>query len=240
VLPSPFEWCHIPAGNVVLDDASSYGGTEGGRVWVEAFFIARYPITNVQYDVFVDDPDGYPNHGWWGYSPDAQKWRRDNPKPLGTAFGNHHLPCTHITWYEAVAFCDWLSYKTGLEITLPTEEQWQRAAQGDTAWAYPWGDEIDPDRCNYGGHVGQPTPVTQYPSGASPFGVMDMIGNVFEWCLTEWGTGKNDVAGSGPRVLRGGAFLNDPDKAHCASRLRQAPSISADSCGFRIVASALE
>jgi formylglycine-generating enzyme required for sulfatase activity len=233
-LQPPFEWCNVPAGYVAIEDASARGGTRGGRYRVEAFAIGKYPITNAQYDVFVDDRDGYVNPGWWDFSPEARQWRRDHTKPRGSAYEGHDLPCTNVSWYEAVAFCSWLAFKTGLDTMLPTEQQWQRAAQGDDNREYPWGDEFDPNRCNQGNHVGQPTPVTRYPTGASPYGVTDMSGNVWEWCLNEWGTDSARLSGGGMRVVRGGSWGFYQSLARVTSRNWHDPSDWAVNQGFRI------
>jgi formylglycine-generating enzyme required for sulfatase activity len=233
-LQPPFEWCKVSAGYVVLEDVSPRGGTKGGRYWVEAFTIARYPITNAQYDVFVDDRDGYVNPGWWGFSAEARQWRRDHAKPRGSAFEGHDLPCTNVSWYEAVAFGYWLAFKAGLEAMLPTEQQWQRAAQGDDGRDYPWGVEFDPNRCNHGNHVGRPTPVTRYAMGASPFGVTDMSGNVWEWCLNEWGAEIARTSGGGMRAVRGGSWGFYQSLARVTSRNWHDPGDWAVNQGFRI------
>ena len=154
ILPPPFEWVKIPGGVVTLEDASSFGGTKGGAYRLASFDIAKYPITNAQYQVFVDAPDGYTNPNWWDYSDHAKAWRNAYPKPQDRAFPRDDHPRANVTWYEAVAFCRWLTAKVTplgtqrtapLEIMLPTEQQWQRAAEGDTGWKYPWGDDFELD-----------------------------------------------------------------------------------------------
>lgn len=248
-LPPPFEWIDIPAGEVSLEDATPRRGTKGGGYEVGAFKIAKYPVTNAQYDMFVNDPQGYVNSIWWNYSSDANEWRGEHPKPLDTAFPGTLLPRTNVSWYDAVAFCRWLTTRlNGINfpvsegrqgvIMLPTEQQWQRAAQGDDGRKYPWGNEIDPTRCNYGRNVEHPTPVTQYPSGISPYGVMDMCGNVWEWCLTEWGSNAIGLTGSVRRVLRGGSWGRKVDDVRCAYRARDGADRMSDNWGFRVVRSA--
>ncbi|HEX3054122.1 MAG TPA: SUMF1/EgtB/PvdO family nonheme iron enzyme [Aggregatilineaceae bacterium] len=237
ILPPPFEWVKIPAGVVSLEDASTKDydppGTKGGKYKVPAFMIAKYPVTNAQYDVFVKD--GYRDPRWWEYSKEAQKWRKENGQPESTAYEGDDLPRTNVNWYDAVAYCQWLSERVGQKIRLPTEQQWQRAAQGDDGRKYPWGNEVlNEQLCNFGGKVGKPTPVTQYPKGASPFGVMDMSGNVWEWCLTEWGTDAVQLTGDAARVLRGGSWLNLP-RARCASRYGNRPHFGDYFRGFRLV-----
>lgn len=230
ILPPPFEWIDIPAGRVELED---------GHGWfdVAAFAFAKYPITNAQFQMFVDAEDGYRDAEWWSYSDHARKWRAENVEPNKSTFLGDDLPRTDVTWYEAIAFSRWLSARTGEAIMLPTEQQWQRAAQGDDGRVYPWGDEEPNERlCNFNENVGQTTPVTKYPDGASPYGVMDMAGNVWEWCLSNFDnprqTGLDGVKG---RVARGGCWLEDQGGARCACRSWSGPNSRNDGIGFRVV-----
>src|SRR5690606_22290045 len=125
------------------------------------------------------------------------------------------------------------------QITLPTEQQWQRAAQGDDGRKYPWGNDFDPQRCNTEeSGIGKPTPVTQYPNGASPYGVFDMAGNVFEWCLTQWGEDSAALEGGSRRVLRGGAFDDNQNFAACAYRGNLNPRYDDYPFGVRVVCGA--
>ena len=137
-----------------------------------------------------------------------------------------------------MAYCRWLSAKTGMEIRIPSEQQWQRAAIGDTGWSYPWGDEIDKTWCNYSeSGIGQPTPVTQYDVGASPYGAYDMIGNVWEWTLTEWEIGKNNgIRTNVRRVVRGGAFDDLVFISRAAARYGFIPINGSYDQGFRVCA----
>jgi len=212
-LPQPFDWCFVPAGKVRI----GYGYWKDNQYIVErtqdfdvlAFFMAKYPLTNAQYQVFVDAKDGYADANWWSYSDDAKAWRKGNPQPQNTGFTGDTHPRTNITWYESVAFMLWMSQKMKLNIHLPTEQQWQRAAIGDTGWAYPYGNEFHKSKCNF--HSKGTTPVTQYPNGASPYGVMDMSGNVWEWCTTQWIQGNiplEEASDSRYYVLRGGSWRN--------------------------------
>lgn len=219
ILPQPFEWIHIPAGTVTLtkdiwEDSYIAEGT-ARDFHVSEFVIAKYPITKAQYAVFKNE--GYPS-------------------------GQGEHPVTKVTWYDALNFCTWLSEKISLPITLPTEQQWQRAAQGDTGWEYPWGDKFDSSRCNIDeSGIRTTTPVTQYPTGVSPYGVLDMSGNVDEWTLTDWETGRNDgdINNENPRVVRGGSFNDDSYGATCASRNNLNPDPNWGSYGIRVVCSPL-
>ncbi|MCQ3932286.1 MAG: hypothetical protein DPW16_17695 [Chloroflexi bacterium] len=234
VIGDLFEWVEIPEGAVFLEDASHYGGTSGGKFQVRPFAIARYPITNAQYQVFMEAADGYRNPQWWEYSPHASNWYQRKQSPEETAFPGDNLPRTNVSWYSAMAFCNWLGHKTNQNILLPTEQQWQRAAQGDYFLKYPWGDEFDVGRCNF--MSTGPTPVTQFPDGASPFGVMDMCGNIWQWCLNEWGTDGLDITTNRPRAMRGGTWWVSNDEAlRCTYRFGIFPNLRLDGGGYRII-----
>lgn len=236
ILPTPFEWVEIEAGPVTVKDASAVGGSSGGTFSVERFLMARYPVSNAQFNVFLKADDGYRNPSWWSFCEDARQFFERNPGPKQPIYDDHLLPRTDVNWYEAMAFCKWLSARAGQEIALPTEAQWQRAAQGDENREYPWGHQFDVKRCNTNlSGVRQPTPVDQYPNGASPFGVLDMSGNVFEWCLTDWETGTAILNGSTKRVLRGGSWFNDPGEASATARNWLNADLRSSDRGFRVV-----
>ncbi len=243
VIGGPFEWMDIPGGVVVLE----YGEWKDNK-WVVKntqnftipdFAIAKYPVTNKQYQAFIAAKDGYNNAKWWDYSEFAQAWRDEHKTPADTTFAGDDLPRTDVCWYDAMAFCHWLAQRTQQKITLPTDQQWQRAAIGDTGWQYPWGNEPpDKDRCNFAQNVGQTTPVTQYPKGTSPYGVMDMSGNVWEWCLTEWGTDSINTNTNLPRVVRGGSWWYDYSVVlRAAYRSWYYPGRFSFSQGFRLARS---
>ncbi len=248
ILPQPFEWIDIPGGKVTLVTEKGWTTNylpegETKTFTVEPFSIAKYPITNAQYQVFVDAPDGYQETKWWNYSDDAMKWRAENPQPGNTAFVGDDHPRTNVNWFDSVAFCRWLTTRMGwtrhtssLQITLPTEQQWQRAAQGDTNRMYPWGDKFDKSLSNTRkSGLKRTTPVTQYPSGASPYGVMDMSGNMWEWCLTEYESGSIDLQGNNSRVLRGGSWGLTNRYVRAVFRRDHAPGGWNDFGGFRLV-----
>jgi len=148
-----------------------------------------------------------------------------------------------VSWYEAVTFCLWLREASGERISLPTEQQWQRAAQGDDHRVFPWGNDWNGNRCNNGKGIRQTltltTPVRAYEGkGDSPFGVVDMVGNVSEWCLTTYDTGSMDVNGTGARVLRGGSWIDDStDDFRCDYRSWNNPQTGSDTWCFRLALS---
>ena len=234
-LPQPFDWIDIPAGQVTLTHTGGYL-KEATTFDVPAFQIAKYPITYAQYELFVNS-DGYQNKNYW--SPAGWEWKGDKITPRYWQDEKWHVadhPVNGVSWYEAYAFTQWLSAQTGDKITLPTEQQWQRTAQGDDGREYPWGNGFAKERCNTDeSGIGKTTPVTQYPQGASPFGVMDMSGNVWEWCLTDFKTGSVDIDNTNSRILRGGSFGRRSDAAACAGRNYFSPDYWFVSYGFRVV-----
>jgi formylglycine-generating enzyme required for sulfatase activity len=248
ILPPPFEWCEIPAGKVMLE----IGGylEERENFDVPAFAIAKYPVTNAQFGKFIE-AGGYREKKWWteaGWQvKDREKW--EEPRYWqDKQWNGAEYPVVGVSWYEAVAFCQWLTDVAGaartfgspsrapLQITLLTEQQWQRAAQGDDGRAYPWGDTFDKERCNTSeSRIGQTTPVAKYPQGVSPYGVMDMTGNVLEWCLTVFKTGETDLVSMSERCLRGGSWKHDPMFSHTAYRLyANSPDGWTNLWGFRV------
>jgi very-short-patch-repair endonuclease len=371
------EWCDIPAGEVTIVDHGVYR--------VEAFRMAKYPVTNAQFQVFVDAPDGYADPVWWNFSEAARAWREKNTAPVESHFSDDKLPREMVSWYEAMAFCRWLSAKyqtltpaplpqgegekyreaaaavlvqiarelrqrqtdaeatlweclrerrlggikfrrqhpiaglpyvadffcyesqlvievdglihegqeqadttrqhelealgyrvirfrneqilNGLEsvlptilahhnaltprpegegpgvrviIRLPTEQEWQRAAQGDDGREYPWGNEFDETKCNTReSNIGKTTPVDRYPQGASPYGVLDMSGNVWEWCLNEYRSPDEVSIDMANRcAVRGGSWFSAQAGAQAGFRSWDSPGYRDNDLGFRVCASA--
>jgi formylglycine-generating enzyme required for sulfatase activity len=230
MLPPPFAWCAIPAGTVTLE--------HGGTFEVAAFDMARYPLTNAQFQVFIAHADGYSNVAWWDFSRKGQRWRAQHDL-WESPFPAPDLPRILVSWYEALAFCRWLSAQTGESITLPTEFEWQRAAQGDDGRTFPWGETYAVDYANASeSGIKQPTPVTQFPQGASPFGVLDMSGNVQEWCLNSYLIPEDvDILtfeGGDARASRGGSWGLSSLSAQAAFRGYNHPSDRFEFQGFRI------
>lgn len=211
ILPQPFDWCYIPAGKVTLvPDAvdSEIYIKQNTIVDVPAFWMAKYPVTNAQYSQFMQDK-GYETDTWWTskgiLARNENKWTQPrfwyDPK-----FNGEQYPVVGVSWYEAVAFCRWLSHKTNSKIVLPSDAQWQRAAQGDNSRLFPWGNRWIPEWLNHSMYP--TTPVTYYEGkGNSPFGVVDMAGNILEWCLTIYQTGDANLDSDEARVLRGGIWF---------------------------------
>lgn len=150
------------------------GADDGGEderpqheVEIDGFYLGIYPVTNRQYQYFVSDAGIDPPSHWPGRQAPA---------------GKEDHPVTNVTFVEAYQYCIWLRSNTGLPFRLPTEAEWERAARGEEEWAYPWGPQFELGKSNTSeARIRGTTPVTQYPSGASPFGIMDMVGNIWEW-----------------------------------------------------------
>ncbi|MCP5418104.1 MAG: SUMF1/EgtB/PvdO family nonheme iron enzyme [Chromatiaceae bacterium] len=208
------------------------------------FQISRFPITNAQFECFIDD-GGYKDLRWWPDS--AREWwqgrRLDRPLYWGhRRFSRLNRPVVGICWYEARAFCFWLSARLERKIALPTEAQWERAARGPDCLLWPWGDEWHDDRCNSAlAGMNEICAVGLFPDGAGVEGVMDMSGNVWEWTLSRWcddydgvSDDWNDPSGTDRRVLRGGAFFNHPRNVRAACRFYGDPADRDDNIGFRV------
>ncbi len=246
ILPTPFAWIKIPAGKVTLKTEKGWSKNyipEGKTQTfdVPAFEIAKYPLTNAQFAPFIK-AGGYTEAKWWTAAGlevrKAVNWTE--PRYWQDSKWNQpDHPVVGVSWYEAVAYCLWLSEITGERIHLPTEQEWQRAAQGDTNRAYPYGEKFDKARCNF--NTSGTTPVTQYEGkdkGDSPFGVVDMSGNVWEWCVTAYESGTNDLDGTDVRILRGGSW-GDVNEGNLRAdyRLRSNPQGRSDLRGLRLARS---
>lgn len=219
----------IPAGPFPMGDAD-----DQHDVVTDSFLIDTYPVTNADYRPFVDAcPRFAPTH-----------WQPEYPEPL------HDHPVVNVTWYDAVAYCRWLTdtwRQRGLlaadsVVRLPTEAEWEKAARGTDGRRYPWGDTFDAHRCNCcETRIGWSTPVTAFPEGAGPYGLMDTIGNVWEWCSTLFADypyraddGRETPSGDDWRVLRGGSWLDHEWGVRCGRRLSGDPTQATHNAGFRI------
>ena len=203
-------------------------------LYLPDYYMAKTPVTNVQYAEFVRDA---------GLVEPPRHWRKGEPPP-----DKLKHPVVDVSWRDAMAYCTWLADVTGKPYRLPSEAEWEKAARGTDGRIYPWGNRWYPRWCNTSeGGVGSTTPVGSYPRGASPYGLLDMAGNVWEWCLTKWwgnyeGYAKKErelqgVEGTAPRVLRGGSWSYDRADARCAYRYWNSPYLVWYSGGFRVMVS---
>jgi len=223
-------WKTIPGGMVTLDlKPKGWARRFAAKpvFTVQPFQMAQYPVTVAQWRAFVEAEEGYDllirkPRGW---SPDRQP-------------GRDNQPAVNVTWVEAVAFCQWLSDRLGCAVRLPTEWEWQQAATGaDPQNQYPWGPDWDESLANtYESNLGRMLAVGLYPSGKSKQNVMDLSGNVWEWCLNQYDQPKQTkVGGEARRVLRGGSWYYNLDFARCAARNNSVPDNRSNFIGFRLV-----
>lgn len=220
LMPDPFAWVEIPAGTVRLrpsgHDRKYYTSFNGNTIFeMPAFTISKYSITNAQYARFIE-ANGYHEQRWWTEKGWAQREALVWSEPLfwqDAIWNGAEHPVVGVSWYESLAFCAWLSEVTGEDIQLVSDKQWQRAAQGQKRLTYPWGSTWDETRCNNASEG--TTRVRQFEGlGDSPYGVVDMSGNVWEWCRTEYVFDDPDYNKSDGRscMLRGGSWVNShPD-----------------------------
>ncbi|MCY3864465.1 MAG: SUMF1/EgtB/PvdO family nonheme iron enzyme, partial [Chloroflexi bacterium] len=225
----------VPHGSVTI--SSIVGADEDfGEVTeqVDNFVMSKFPLTNAQFAIFADAEDGYRNPRWWDFSQHAQRWFKLRKGVAKSRFSGDARPRENVNWYEAMAFCNWLGKLLGMKITLPTIAQWQRAAKGDDDRYFPWGDEYDEERCNtLETGLKTTTPVDRYQMGASPYGIYDMAGNVWEWTLN-----TAAAAESGRdfrRAVAGGSFVSPCDRAHTTFRYYLDPRVRYSSIGIRLV-----
>ncbi|SKA84772.1 Formylglycine-generating enzyme, required for sulfatase activity, contains SUMF1/FGE domain [Thiothrix eikelboomii] len=220
------DWLEISAGEFIYQ--------AGERSNLPSFKISRYLITNAQFRAFVQAAEGYADPRWWqglNQPKTAQQssWQESN------------RPMEQVDWYEALAFCRWLSAKTGLTISLPTEQQWEKAARGTEGHEYPWGNEFKSEYCNGEYSLVETSAVGIYPQEQALSGAMDMAGNVWEWCLNKYNLSnmtEPDLSGDW-RVWRGGSWHITSENLRCAVRFGALPTLRLYDLGFRVCAFSL-
>jgi formylglycine-generating enzyme required for sulfatase activity len=223
----------VPAGEFLMgsdptEDECAYHDEQPQHTLIlPDYYLAKTPVTNGQYLAFIRATDqSAPRH-----------WESGKP-PVG----KEEHPVVSITWHDAMACCRWLTQVTGKSCNLPSEAEWEKGARGTDGSIYPWGSKWDAARCNsYEGGKRGTTPVGVYPDGASPYGLLDMAGNVWEWTRSAGKSypyhpadGRERLGVSGTRVLRGGSFSNHARDVRCASRDRSDPESWHTSGGFRV------
>jgi len=220
---------------------------------VSDYYLMRYPVTNAQYNQFIQATNHRTPSSWSNCEYPEDK-------------ANH--PVSGVTYGDALAFCSWAAQVTGLPVRLPTEAEWEKAARGPQVRLFPWGDEWKSGLCNTSEEkLKGTTPVDQFsPQGDSPYGIADMGGNVQEWCSSMFGaypydpndgreehvydlqganllpkileTGTTSLiesaeASIGKAVIRGGSWRESKFQARCAYRGWAAPMHRSDDTGFR-------
>ena len=206
---------------VLVKEGEFLMGDERQKLHLEHYWIGKFPVTNALYQRFSDETGYKPNGGW--------------PKEFQPGKENH--PAVFINFFDALEFCKWSG------TTLPSEAEWEKAARGTDGRKYPWGEQWDPARCNLTDRG--TTPVDAHPSGVSPYGCLDMAGNVWEWTRSldkkypyDPNDGRENLEDKkGRRVLRGGAFDGGAGGVRCAGRGYSGPDGAGGDLGFRVVLS---
>ncbi len=200
------------------------------------YYLARYPVTQIQFEAFIKAEDGYTDPRWW------TGLERTHEEPSKSTWPEPNVPRTDVDWFEAVAFCRWMTFKgyaaeNGMSVSLPTDEQWRRAYVGDSKADFPWQGETDINihaNCDFA--LRRTNAVGLFPAGEAVSGGLDMAGNVWEWCLNEYDNLDNiSTKGNVVRVLRGGSWSGTPDLLRSAFRFRYNPDLRNYDFGFRVV-----
>ena len=287
--------CFVEAGGYREENAARYWPTAAARAWLRGEAVESAALREAMdlWRAIRDDPEvlkqlqraGWGPQALAGWGQLAQMEERevrealervytDRPRDRpgywdDEAYANPSQPVVGVTWFEALAYCRWLSEQlrvagcglqvwrdgqpgawrpaSGAAVTvrLPTEAEWERAARMDRGWVYPWGNRWDAGQANtWEGHVLRPAPVGVYPGGATPEGVHDLSGQVWEWTASLYRPypyrprdGREDLEADGRRVVRGGSWADGGSLARCAYRNRDAPDNWDFNQGFRVVLS---
>ncbi len=289
-------FCYIPAGlfrmgsDPAVDELANKNEQPQHTFDIpRGYWLGRYPVTNAQYQHFVD-AGGYANEWYWreaiavGYWADgAFKARFDSeprrgPVPYSAPFNLPNHPVVGVSWYEALAYTCWLTEQlpAGWQARLPSEAEWEKAARGGLqipqqpvgeplvkaiemvtpeptlsdnplpVRRYAWGDTIDPERLNYAAtNIGSSSTVGAFPAGASPYGIEELNGNVWEWTRTHWIENYQDYAsavqevptGDAMRLLSGGSYNYFDYGVRATIRFRHYPYNRYDDFGFRCLLS---
>ncbi|MGQ9459559.1 MAG: formylglycine-generating enzyme family protein, partial [Anaerolineae bacterium] len=190
---------------------------------VPAVSMDVYAVTNAQFAAVVAAT---------GYQTTAEQAGEPSWRDYFGA-GKEEHPVVKVSWYDAEAYCKWAGKR------LPTEQEWEKAARGTDGRRYPWGNDFDPEKAN-GMEAGyrRTLPVGSLPEGASPYGVMDMAGNVAEW-TADWykaypnSTYRDQYMGEKFRITRGGGWFSDREQVQAFYRNSTAPEAANDDLGFR-------
>ena len=240
----------IPAGEFRM--GSNSGDTDEKpvhSVYVDAFYMDKYEVTNAQYAEFLNAKGKHVDAGqiWLDIGDGDEKIEYVSGKYRAKAGYENH-PVVEVSWYGAMAYAAWKGKR------LPTEAEWEKAARGGLAGLkYPWGNTIDSTKANYNNHIKDTTAVGKYT--ANGYGLFDMAGNVWEWCLDEYNAGfysvspaRNPLSGANSvewlinnykgvksfRVLRGGSWPNTVHFVRVADRNNLfTPTNTANNNGFR-------
>jgi serine/threonine protein kinase/formylglycine-generating enzyme required for sulfatase activity len=236
---TPMPMVHVPAGEFIMGGKGDSDEQPIHTVYLDAFYIDETEVTNAQFTQFLNEQGNQEEGGgtWLGIEMKAclitESGGQYQPK---SGYGDH--PVIEVSWYGARAYCQWAGKR------LPTEAEWEKAARGTDGRTYPWGEGMDCDHAQYRGCGGKTVPVGSKPKGVSPYGALDMAGNVSEW-VADWY--DSDYYASSPesnpegpasgvyRVRHGGSWFSWQADLRAAARLKPAfpPYYTWDDVGFR-------
>jgi formylglycine-generating enzyme required for sulfatase activity len=225
------------------------------EMWLPEFWLAKYPVTYREWQLFLTD-SGYdwPGH-WYALRRGPRGWLRRFGAVAHYPLAMAAYPIVDVSLADALAYCAWLAHRLNLPITLPTEFQWEKAARGINGRTYPWGEELPrPElahlrpthmlgldylwhnlvdrpprelaRSGWYWRIGAPLPVGANPQNISPFGCIDMAGNIWEWTTSRYHPARPDF-----HVVKGGSWGYSP--AHTAANCRSAGSVTIPSARYR-------
>jgi len=210
--PAGIEFISIPSGEFL----SCWGRELFGKdmpLRTGAYQIGKYPVTNAQYKVFIYENPSYPVPSYWDASTRAYPEGKDNH------------PVCYVSFDDAQKFCKWGGYR------LPTDAEWEKAARGTDGRTFPWGEDwhdgVYANTEEAG--IADTTPVDKYPKGASPYSVMDMCGNISEWC------NERDRMNTTMKVVRGGSYRLSRYPAECIYKGGDKPEWAWSGNGFRCI-----
>jgi serine/threonine-protein kinase len=227
----------VPAGEFTMGSEGASGPAH--KVQLNAFWIDKTEVTNAMFVAFLNEVAGSLTISDDDISREGNLIYNGSSFSVVQKYANH--PVTTVTWNGALAYCEWADRR------LPTEAEWEKAARGTDERIFPWGNNVaDMSLTNYQGKVGDTTEVGHYPNGASPYWVLDMAGNVWEW-VNDWYAKdyyeKSPLENpSGPtsgdsKVLRGGSWLNVPNGLSSDNRIWNSLTYNDSIVGFRCAAS---
>lgn len=230
------------------------------KVFLEEFYISKYPITNKQFQVFINrtkykttaEKEGFGFH----FDGEMKKikgadWKHPHG-PDSSISKKHNHPVVMVSWFDSLEFCTWLSKENKSNCALPSEAQWEKAARGPNGNIWPWGNSWNNKLCNCENSINDTSQVGSYsPKGDSYYGCADMAGDVLEWTTTTIGTndpwpakfkypynpndGRENLKVKTRRVGRGGTYQRNSDMCRSAFRFADNPYDRYSSMGFRIV-----
>lgn len=245
---------YVPAGEFLMgateeDLMADWHEKPQQALYLDAFWIYKYEVSNKQFAAFITDSGYQTTAEKVGWSlvvgegaikkiPGAYWASPKGPDDITEQLDDY--PVVQVSWFDAVAYCEWMKCR------LPTEAEWEKAARGSDGRTYPWGEEQpDCSLANYIECVGGTSPINSNPDGLSPYGVINMAGNVYEWVADYYRNNYYSVRNSkknpsGPangefRIIRGGSWNNYEQDLRTSDRHAKSPELMFNSLGFRCV-----